>query len=68
MLSLSDGIGGLGVGIFCSTSVNVAAKWFPDERGLATGLVTLGFEAGAGLFGRDMSPRCLSWCTPASRR
>ena len=36
-------IGGLGVGIAYGAPVAVAARWFPDKRGLAVGLVLLGF-------------------------
>ncbi|PKL60301.1 MAG: MFS transporter, partial [Methanomicrobiales archaeon HGW-Methanomicrobiales-4] len=36
-------IGGFGVGIAYGAPVAVAARWFPDKRGLAVGLVLLGF-------------------------
>ena len=36
-------IGGIGVGIAYGAPVAVAARWFPDKRGLAVGLVLLGF-------------------------
>jgi MFS family permease len=36
-------IGGLGVGICYGAPVAVAARWFPDRRGLAVGLTLLGF-------------------------
>jgi len=36
-------IGGLGVGIAYGAPVAVAARWFPDRRGFAVGLVLLGF-------------------------
>ncbi len=36
-------IGGLGVGIAYGAPVATAARWFPDRRGLAVGLVLLGF-------------------------
>ena len=36
-------IGGIGVGIAYGAPVAVAARWFPDRRGLAVGLVLLGF-------------------------
>ena len=44
MLSVMYGvIGGLGVGIAYGAPVAVAARWFPERRGLAVGLVLLGF-------------------------
>jgi OFA family oxalate/formate antiporter-like MFS transporter len=36
-------IGGLGVGIAYGVPVAVAARWFPDNRGLAVGLTLVGF-------------------------
>ncbi len=44
MLYLMYGvIGGIGVGIAYGVPVAVAARWFPDRRGLAVGLTVLGF-------------------------
>ena len=40
-------IGGLGNGFGYSTPIPVMAKWFPDKRGLASGMVVMGFGLGA---------------------
>jgi MFS family permease len=43
MLTIVFGVtGGIGVGIAYSVLVAVAAHWFPDQRGLAVGLMVLG--------------------------
>jgi OFA family oxalate/formate antiporter-like MFS transporter len=43
-------VGAVGVGIVYTVAVNTAIKWFPDRRGLTTGLGTMAFAAGAALF------------------
>jgi OFA family oxalate/formate antiporter-like MFS transporter len=43
-------IGGLGLGCAYVTPLATTIKWWPDKRGLMTGLVVLGFGAGA-IFG-----------------
>jgi len=40
-------IGGIGIGIGYITSVATLLKWFPDRPGLASGIVIMGFGAGA---------------------
>lgn len=40
-------IAGLGIGAAYVTPLAVTIKWWPDKRGLMTGLVVLGFGAGA---------------------
>ena len=43
MLDILFGVvGGIGVGIAYSVLVAVSARWFPDQRGLAVGLIVLG--------------------------
>ncbi|MBU6167169.1 MAG: OFA family MFS transporter [Alphaproteobacteria bacterium] len=40
-------IGGIGLGIGYITPVSTLLKWFPDRRGLATGMAIMGFGGGA---------------------
>jgi MFS transporter, OFA family, oxalate/formate antiporter len=48
VLYLSFGlVGGVGRGLGYIVPVAVLVKWFPDRRGLATGLAAAGFAAGA---------------------
>ena len=43
-------IGAIGVGIIYTVAVNTALKWFPDRRGLTTGIGTMAFAGGSALF------------------
>ena len=43
-------LGGIGVGFIYVTPVSVCAKWFPDRKGLITGLIVAGFGLGSILF------------------
>jgi OFA family oxalate/formate antiporter-like MFS transporter len=38
---------GTGAGITYGTCISIANRWFPDKRGLASGLIAAGFGAGA---------------------
>ncbi len=49
-------IGGAGIGLGYVTPVATVAKWFPDRKGLATGIVVMGFGVGAFLFSRLLAP------------
>ncbi len=40
-------VAGIGLGIGYISPVSTLVKWFPDRRGLATGMAVLGFGAGA---------------------
>lgn len=40
-------IGGAGLGLAYVSPVSALVKWFPDRRGLATGMAVLGFGGGA---------------------
>ena len=47
---LAYAIGSLGVGMVYTVAVNTAIKWFPDKRGLTTGIGTMAFAAGSAAF------------------
>lgn len=47
---LSYVLGAAGVGMVYTVAVNTAVKWFPDRRGLATGVGTMAFAAGSTIF------------------
>ena len=47
---LAYSIGSLGVGMVYTVAVNTAIKWFPDRRGLTTGIGTMAFAAGSAAF------------------
>ncbi|MCS7108614.1 MAG: OFA family MFS transporter [Sulfolobales archaeon] len=49
-LYLTYGLGSIGVGTLYGIATATAVKWFPERKGLATGIVTFGFGAGASLF------------------
>ena len=42
-------VGAIGVGIVYTVAVNTALKWFPDRRGLTTGIGTMAFAGGSAL-------------------
>jgi len=49
-------IGGIGLGLGYVTPVVSAAKWFPDKKGLVTGMVVMGFGFGALLMSKVIAP------------
>jgi MFS family permease len=67
MLWLGSGvIGGVGLGLGYISPVSTLIKWFPDRRGLATGLAIMGFGGGA-MIGAPLADRLMGFfATPAS--
>lgn len=49
-------IGGIGLGLGYVTPVATVAKWFPDKKGLVTGMVVMGFGFGALLMSKVVAP------------
>lgn len=49
-LYLAYSIGAIGVGIIYTVAINTALKWFPDRRGLATGVGVLAYAGGSTVF------------------
>lgn len=57
LLYLGYGVlGGVGVGLGYVTPVATVAQWFPDKKGLATGIVIMGFGLGALLMSKVLAP------------
>ncbi len=52
-------IGGIGLGLGYVTPVATVAKWFPDKKGLVTGMVVMGFGFGALLMSKVLAPMLL---------
>jgi OFA family oxalate/formate antiporter-like MFS transporter len=53
-------VGGLGVGIAYGAPVAVAARWFPDRRGLAVGMTLIGFGFSA-FITANIAGALISW-------
>ncbi len=49
-------VGGAGIGLGYVTPVATVAKWFPDKKGLVTGIVVMGFGVGALLLSKGLAP------------
>ncbi|MBX2858052.1 MAG: OFA family MFS transporter [Cellvibrionaceae bacterium] len=61
MIWLGYGVlGGIGLGIGYITPVATLVKWFPDRRGLATGLAIMGFGFGA-FFGGPLFQKLMTY-------
>ena len=59
LLWLGSGvIGGIGLGLGYISPVSTLVKWFPDRRGMATGLAIMGFGGGA-MIGAPLADRLM---------
>ncbi|PZN34898.1 MAG: MFS transporter [Proteobacteria bacterium] len=52
-------IGGIGLGLGYISPVSTLIKWFPDHRGMATGLAIMGFGGGA-MIGAPLADRLMN--------
>ena len=53
-------IGGIGLGLGYISPVSTLIKWFPDRRGLATGMAIMGFGGGA-MVGSPLADRLMQF-------
>ena len=59
-------IGGIGLGLGYISPVSTLIKWFPDRRGMATGMAIMGFGGGA-MIGSPLAAALMkSFATPTS--
>lgn len=59
-------IGGIGLGLGYISPVSTLIKWFPDRRGMATGMAIMGFGGGA-MIGAPLANTLMSYfATPTS--
>ncbi len=59
-------IGGIGLGLGYISPVSTLIKWFPDRRGMATGMAIAGFGGGA-MIGSPLADRLMKfYATPTS--
>ncbi len=67
MLWLGSGvIGGIGLGLGYISPVSTLIKWFPDRRGMATGMAIMGFGGGA-MIGSPLASMLMNYFeTPTS--
>ncbi len=67
LLWLGSGvIGGIGLGLGYISPVSTLIKWFPDRRGMATGMAIMGFGGGA-MIGAPLANKLMThFATPTS--
>ncbi|MBV8913109.1 MAG: OFA family MFS transporter, partial [Acetobacteraceae bacterium] len=61
LMWLGSGVlGGIGLGLGYISPVSTLIKWFPDRRGMATGMAIMGFGGGA-LIGSPLADVLMNW-------
>jgi MFS family permease len=66
LLWLGSGvIGGIGLGLGYISPVSTLIKWFPDRRGMATGMAIMGFGGGA-MIGAPLADRLMKYYATAT--
>ena len=66
MIIGSGVIGGIGLGLGYISPVSTLIKWFPDRRGMATGMAIMGFGGGA-MIGSPLAAELMkNFATPTS--
>ena len=67
MMWLGSGvIGGIGLGLGYISPVSTLIKWFPDRRGMATGMAIMGFGGGA-MIGSPLATKLMAYfATPGT--
>jgi len=64
LMWLGGGVGGIGLGLGYISPVSTLIKWFPDRRGLATGLAIMGFGGGA-MIGAPLADKLMKFFATA---
>jgi MFS family permease len=59
-------IGGIGLGLGYISPVSTLIKWFPDRRGMATGMAIMGFGGGAMIGSPLANKLMIAFATPSS--
>ncbi len=57
-------IGGIGLGLGYISPVSTLIKWFPDKRGMATGMAIMGFGGGA-MIGSPLATKLMAYFASA---
>ncbi|MDP3743810.1 MAG: OFA family MFS transporter [Methylotenera sp.] len=66
MMWLGSGvIGGIGLGLGYISPVSTLIKWFPDRRGMATGMAIMGFGGGA-MIGSPLAAKMMTYFSTSS--